>query len=145
MDIGRIVAKRRKELRLSQEQLAEKTEISQTHVSSIECGRDNPSLDLLERIANALDCELFIDLIPKGSAAAYVAQEIETEPIERKEIAPPVTSLPNWVTFENARALTIFGLAYQKLEIEKDTLTTAERKALEGIIDTCREMLCQEA
>ena len=143
MNIGKCIVGRRKERHLSQEQLAEMADISQTHISKIELGKDNPSLDLLERIANALDCDLFIDLVPRGSATIYITPEIETEQIEIKETAPQGTSLPNWVTLENARALTIFGIAYQKLEIEKETLKDSERKALEGIIETCKEMLSQ--
>lgn len=135
MKIGTSIAKRRKELHLSQEQLAEKADISQTHISKIELGKDNPSLDLLERIAAALDCELFIELVPFGA-------EIPTT-YERETLAPeePEHRAPTWVTLENARALTIFGIAYQKLELEKDSLSDSERKALEGIIETCKALL----
>ena len=134
MKIGTSIAKRRKELHLSQEQLAEKADISQTHISKIELGKDNPSLDLLERIATALDCELFIELVPLGAEASTY---------ERETLAPeePEHHAPTWVTLENARALTIFGIAYQKLEMEKDSLSDSERKALEGIIETCLSII----
>lgn len=134
MKIGTSIAKRRKELHLSQEQLAEKADISQTHISKIELGKDNPSLDLLERIAAALDCELFIELVPLGA---------EAPTYERETLTPeePGFRAPTWVTLENARALTIFGIAYQKLEMEKDSLSDSERKALEGIFETCKELI----
>lgn len=144
MKIGKIIAKHRRDNNLNQEQLAEMADITQSYISRIELGKEFPSFELLERIANALDCELFIDLVPRGSVTAYITPEIETEQIERKETAPQGTSLPNWVTLENAKALTIFGLAYQKLEIEKETLKDSERKALEGIIETCKGLLSQE-
>lgn len=134
MKIGTSIAKRRKELHLSQEQLAEKADISQTHISKIELGKDNPSLDLLERIATALDCELLIELVPFGA---------EVPTYERETLSPegPEHRAPTWVTLENARALTIFGIAYQKLEMEKDSLSDSERKALEGIIETCSSLI----
>lgn len=134
MKIGTSIAKRRKELHLSQEQLAEKADISQTHISKIELGKDNPSLDLLERIAAALDCELFIELVPLGA---------EVPTYERETLTPeePEHRAPTWVTLENARALTIFGIAYQKLEMEKASLSDSERKALEGIIETCLSLI----
>lgn len=134
MKIGTSIAKRRKELHLSQEQLAEKADISQTHISKIELGKDNPSLDLLERIATALDCELFIELVPFGA---------EVPTYERETLTPeePEHRAPTWVTLENARALTIFGIAYQKLELEKNSLSDSERKALEGIIETCLSLI----
>ena len=53
----------------------------------------------------------------------------------------PEHRAPTWVTLENARALTIFGIAYQKLEMEKDSLSDSERKALEGIFETCKELI----
>lgn len=144
MKIGKIIARHRRENNLSQEQLAEMADITQSYISRIELGKEFPSFELLERIASALDCELFIDLIPRNSATACITPEIETGPVEKKETAAQGISLPNWVTLENARALTIFGLAYQKLEIEKETLKDSERKALEGIIETCKGLLLQE-
>lgn len=55
MNIGKIIAKRRKEKNFNQEQLAEAAEISQSYISRIEQGKEKPSLELLERIAVALD------------------------------------------------------------------------------------------
>ena len=53
MGIGNKIAERRKALKLSQEQLAEKANISQTHISCVERERYNPSLELLGKIAEA--------------------------------------------------------------------------------------------
>lgn len=55
MNIGKIIAKRRKDKNFNQEQLAEAAEISQSYISRIEQGKEKPSLELLERIAVALD------------------------------------------------------------------------------------------
>lgn len=140
MNIGEIIAKRRKESNFSQEQLAEAAEISQSYISRIELGKEKPSFELLERIAVALNCELFIDLVPIGEQRRLFTPD--EYPVE--DNAALQTSTPTWLTLENARALTIFGIAYQKLEIEKETLKDSERKALEGIIETCKGLLSQE-
>ncbi|AFY49464.1 putative transcriptional regulator with C-terminal CBS domains [Nostoc sp. PCC 7524] len=55
---GRYVRKRRRELDLSQEELAEKAELHRTYISSIESGKCNVSLDNIERIANALNISI---------------------------------------------------------------------------------------
>ena len=50
------VRKRRKELRLTQEQLAERLKVTGAYISEIEAGRRTPSLETVERLAAALDC-----------------------------------------------------------------------------------------
>lgn len=50
------VRKRRKELHLTQEQLAERLNVTGAYVSEIEAGRRTPSLETVERLATALDC-----------------------------------------------------------------------------------------
>lgn len=56
--IGARVRGRRKSLRMSQEDLAFRVEISPTYLSQIESGRRNVSLDVLFRLAHALQVEL---------------------------------------------------------------------------------------
>lgn len=57
-----LLGSRIKELRklrgLSQEKLSEKINIDPKHLSRIEVGRGFPSLDTLEKVANALNVEL---------------------------------------------------------------------------------------
>jgi transcriptional regulator with XRE-family HTH domain len=55
---GRAVRRRRRELDLSQEELAERAELHRTYVSSIERGERNPSLDNIEKLAKALDTSI---------------------------------------------------------------------------------------
>lgn len=57
MNIGSSIRRRRQELRLTQEDLAFRLRIRQAQISAIERGKHNPSLALLERIAEALDTE----------------------------------------------------------------------------------------
>jgi transcriptional regulator with XRE-family HTH domain len=57
--IGRRIQEIRKVKGLSQEKLAEKADISSTYLSRIECGRENPTLDMLIKLAIALDVEMW--------------------------------------------------------------------------------------
>lgn len=56
--LGRRIKEIRKRRRLSQEQLAERAGISSQYVSNIERGKENPTLDLLFSLANALKVPL---------------------------------------------------------------------------------------
>lgn len=52
---GKAVRRRRRELDFSQEELAERAELHRTYLSDIERGEGNPSLEVIEKLANALD------------------------------------------------------------------------------------------
>lgn len=52
--LGKKIQKLRKSLGYTQEDLAEKLNISRTHMGHIEQGRKSPSLKLMEKIARAL-------------------------------------------------------------------------------------------
>ena len=60
------VAKRRVEQGLSQRQLAELTGTTQSAIARLEAGGRPPRIDTLLRIANALDCDLLVELRPRG-------------------------------------------------------------------------------
>ena len=53
--IGGKIKSRRKELGLTQEQLAQKSELPQSHISRLEAGKHSPSHRTLEKIAAALE------------------------------------------------------------------------------------------
>lgn len=63
MAIKELIGKRIQELRkahgLSQEQVAEKADISPNYLSRIECGKENPTLDMLIKLADALGVEMW--------------------------------------------------------------------------------------
>ena len=59
------VVTRRKELGLSQAELAELTGTTQSAIARLESGGRPPRIDTLLRIAEALDCELIVDLRPR--------------------------------------------------------------------------------
>jgi transcriptional regulator with XRE-family HTH domain len=59
------VAARRTELGLSQRELADLTGTTQSAIARLESGGRPPKIDTLLRIANALDCELSVQLEPR--------------------------------------------------------------------------------
>jgi predicted transcriptional regulator len=58
------VAERRVAMNMSQRELAEKTGTTQSAIARLERGGRPPRIDTLLRIAEALDCELVVDLKP---------------------------------------------------------------------------------
>jgi transcriptional regulator with XRE-family HTH domain len=58
------VAERRQELGLSQRQLAELVGTTQSAVARLERGGRPPRIDTLLRIADALECDLVVELRP---------------------------------------------------------------------------------
>jgi transcriptional regulator with XRE-family HTH domain len=60
--IGLVIAKLRKDKGYSQQELAERAKITQSNLTRIENGKYSPGLDVLAKIADALDMELgFMD------------------------------------------------------------------------------------
>lgn len=57
--IGERIQELRKSLKLSQEQIAEKADISPNYLSRIECGKENPTLDMLIKLSKALGVEMW--------------------------------------------------------------------------------------
>lgn len=60
---------RRIELGLTQVQLAKKVGTKQPGISRLESGNSNATIDLLQRVAEALDCRLDIKLVPMEKSA----------------------------------------------------------------------------
>ncbi len=67
---GQAIRRRRRELDFSQEELAEKSELHRTYISSIERGNRNPSLENIKKLADALDISV---------AALFVNYHIEED------------------------------------------------------------------
>lgn len=61
--LGRKIQKLRKAVGLTQEEMAERLNISRTHMGHLEQGRKKPSLELLEKIAKHLKVKVN-ELIP---------------------------------------------------------------------------------
>ena len=58
--LGQVIARHRKSASLSQEQFAYEAKVHRTYMTGIEQGRHNPSLDVMERIAEALGVDLSV-------------------------------------------------------------------------------------
>lgn len=58
----------RKANKVTQKQLAEATGIAQSDISKIENGSANPTLKLLQRLADGLNMSLKVEFVPKSSA-----------------------------------------------------------------------------
>ena len=56
--IGFKIKERRQALNITQEYIANQLDVNPSHISNIECGRTNPSLTALIRIANILTCSV---------------------------------------------------------------------------------------
>ena len=63
LSIMQAVIDARKESGLTQQQLAERTGISQADISKLENGHANPSLKTLQRLASAMDKKLKISFV----------------------------------------------------------------------------------
>ena len=58
----------RKSNNVTQKQLSEATGIAQSDISKIENGSANPTLKLLQRLAEGLNMSLKVEFVPKSSA-----------------------------------------------------------------------------
>ncbi len=61
-DIGTTIKKRRKDLGITQQHLAELAQISNNTLYKLERGLGNPSLDILNKLAEVLGMELKIEV-----------------------------------------------------------------------------------
>lgn len=66
MDIIRAIVDARVLNNLTQKELADRTGINQADISKLENGTRNPSLRLLQRLADGMDMVLKIEFIPKS-------------------------------------------------------------------------------
>ena len=76
-NFGAPVSAARKSRGVSQASLAEKTGIDQSDISKIERGIANPSVKTLQRIANALDCDLVIKFRSRNPEDPLFYPELE--------------------------------------------------------------------
>ena len=74
--IGTNIKNRRRELGITQEHIANELDVNPSHISNIECGRANPSLTALVKIANILQC----------SVDRFIHEEYTFECISEKEL-----------------------------------------------------------
>jgi transcriptional regulator with XRE-family HTH domain len=93
--IGANIRRRRKELGITQEFIANGLDVNPSHISNIECGRANPSLTALVKIANLLHCSVDcfiseeytyrIDKAKKPSVDDQIMEKLKYCEVEKKE------------------------------------------------------------
>ncbi|MBU0487264.1 MAG: helix-turn-helix domain-containing protein [Bacteroidetes bacterium] len=64
VEFGRRIREMRQKLGISQEELSFRSELHRTYISSIERGLRNVSLENIEKLAKALECEI-VDFFKK--------------------------------------------------------------------------------
>ena len=74
MNVIRAMIEARTSQNLTQKQLAEKTGIAQTEISRLENGTRNPSIKLLQRLAEGMGMVLDVQFRPKGTSPASSQQ-----------------------------------------------------------------------
>lgn len=79
--LGEKIKERRKELRITQEQLANDLLVNPSHISNIENARSYPSLTALFTISNSLKCG--IDYLI-GEQYTYEKEVVTSENIDKK-------------------------------------------------------------
>jgi transcriptional regulator with XRE-family HTH domain len=77
--LGRRLQRLRRLRGLTQEQLAERIDINPKYLSSVERGEENPTLDLLLRLAEGLQVELpeLFQYAPEGESRDRLRQKVE--------------------------------------------------------------------
>ena len=78
MKLNKRISQLRKGLRQNQEDMAKRLGITRGHYNKIETGKKSPSMDLLEKIAEATDTNLTVLLEDKPSAAYIAARRSPT-------------------------------------------------------------------
>jgi transcriptional regulator with XRE-family HTH domain len=63
--LGEIIRNRRRELRITQPHLAELAKVSTNTLYKLERGQGNPSFDVLNKLAEVLGMELFLEVKKK--------------------------------------------------------------------------------
>jgi len=64
-EAGILIRSLRKRLRMTQKQLAKRTEVPQSYIAKLESGKTSPSLQTLEKIFRSLGCSLALILVPE--------------------------------------------------------------------------------
>jgi transcriptional regulator with XRE-family HTH domain len=75
--LGRTIAKRRDELRMTQAEIAERLGLSRASLANLECGRQRIMVHQLFALVQALKLKSILDLVPETWAPAEPLPEIK--------------------------------------------------------------------
>ena len=87
--LGRFIRELREQAKLTQDQLARKTGITYQYLSSLENGRENFSIEVLEALGNALETP-----VQQLVAGAFAEKEVAPIPTVNKDYFRPKVPLP---------------------------------------------------
>ena len=97
--IGRFIRKLREQKQFTQEQLAAKTGITYQHISGMENGRENFTIDILESLARALACPL-----PQLIAGAFSPEPTVSGITVNRDYFRPQVPLPPGINVSHLEA-----------------------------------------
>ena len=97
--IGRFIRKLREQKQLTQEQLATKSGITYQHLSGMENGRENFTIDLLESLAHALAYPL-----PQFIAGAFAPEPSSSDATVNRDYFRPQVPLPPGMSVSHLEA-----------------------------------------
>ena len=97
--IGKRIKEIRKKKKISQMALAEKCDISESHLSYIECGKNKPSLNLIIKIAREL--EISVDMLLEG----YMNTDTNVYERELNELLNDCSPYEKRIIFETMHSL----------------------------------------
>ena len=86
------IIRRRRELNITQEELAARTEMRQSSIARLEAGEHNARLSTLIRIAEALEARLEIRLVP-----VYYVEDDEKKRITNPSLPQPLSQMERGV------------------------------------------------
>lgn len=76
--IGKRIKEHRQAKGITQEFIANSLDVNPSHISNIECGRANPSLTALVKIANILECSVDCFLSEEYTFDMYKTDDLDT-------------------------------------------------------------------
>lgn len=77
--LGQRIARIRKIKKITQEELAERSNLTMSYISKIETGKKNPTMAVIEKIADGLGmdtCQLFTNLEPELMSSETMLKKI---------------------------------------------------------------------
>lgn len=81
--IGKRIKEFRQSKGITQEFIANILDVNPSHISNIECGRANPSLTILVKIANILECSVDCFLDAEYTFDKYKANDLDSIVMEK--------------------------------------------------------------
>ena len=89
-EIGRNIVFLRETNGISRDRLAAEAMITRSYLYMVECGKGNPTVEILAKIANALDVPfemLFVEDLPKQYGAIVTTHQYSGDPVNLHELA----------------------------------------------------------